>query len=298
MQMTGSSLQNYVVQERGYFMIRIITDSTSDITMDQAAKLNIEVMPLTVSFGEKSYRSGIDITNEEFYKKIVSCSELPKTAQVNPYEFEEKYKGFLDAGDEIISIHLSKGLSGTYQSAQIAKDTLNSDKITVIDSLNVASALGLLVIIAAQMRDQGASVKEITEAINSYIPRLRLYIVLDTLDYLKKGGRISPTVAFIGGVLNLHPIVTMSNGKVEIADKAKGKKSAIKWLRDKMQALAQEDELPMLVGHADAVSRGIALKEALEEDGVKNIIDNVCMGSVVGSYSGPDAIGIYYISKE
>lgn len=279
-------------------MIRIITDSTSDITMDQAAKLNIEVMPLTVSFGEKSYRSGIDITNEEFYKKIVSCSELPKTAQVNPYEFEEKYKGFLDAGDEIISIHLSKGLSGTYQSAQIAKDTLNSDKITVIDSLNVASALGLLVIIAAQMRDQGASVKEITEAINSYIPRLRLYIVLDTLDYLKKGGRISPTVAFIGGVLNLHPIVTMSNGKVEIADKAKGKKSAIKWLRDKMQALAQEDELPMLVGHADAVSRGIALKEALEEDGVKNIIDNVCMGSVVGSYSGPDAIGIYYISKE
>lgn len=279
-------------------MIRIITDSTSDISMEKAKALNIDVVALTVSFGENSYKSGIDISNAEFYKKLVSSNELPKTAQVNPYEFEEVYKKYLDAGDEIISIHISKDLSGTYQSAVIAKETLDSDKITVIDSLNVSSALGLLVILAAQMRDNGASAKEIVDAVNNYIPRLRLFIVLDTLDYLKKGGRISPTVAFIGGVLNLHPIVTLVNGKIEIADKAKGKKSAIKWLREKMSTLKQEDGLPMLVGHADAESRGEALKEALEEDGVKNIQDNVCMGSVVGTYSGPDGIGVFYVSKE
>ncbi|HOO29138.1 MAG TPA: DegV family protein, partial [Lachnospiraceae bacterium] len=178
-------------------MIRIITDSTSDISMEKAKELNVDVMALTVSFGEQSYKSGIDITNAEFYKRLVSSSELPKTAQVNPYEFEEKYKEYLDAGDEIISIHISKELSGTYQSAVIAKEALDSDKIAVLDSLNVTSALGLLVIIAAKMRDEGASMQEITDALHSYIPRLRLFVVLDTLDYVRKGGRISPTIAFI-----------------------------------------------------------------------------------------------------
>lgn len=285
-------------KERDIIMIRIITDSTSDISLERAKELNVDVMALTVSFGEHSYRSGIDISDAEFYKKLVSTSELPKTAQVNPYEFEKKFQEYLDAGDEIISIHISKELSGTYQSAVIAKEALESDRITIIDSMNVTSALGLLVTIAAKLRDDGASAQEITDALYSYIPRLRLFVVLDTLDYVKKGGRISPTVAFIGGVLNLHPIITLANGKIEMADKAKGKKSAIKWLREKMLALPQEEGLPVLVGHADAQSRGEALQEALEEDGVKNILANVCMGSVVGTYSGPDAIGIFYISKE
>lgn len=285
-------------EERDIIIIRIITDSTSDISVERAKELNVDVMALTVSFGNQIYRSGIDISDAEFYKKLVSANELPKTSQVNPYEFEEKYKEYLDAGDEIISIHVSKELSGTFQSAVIAKEALGSDRITLIDSLNVTSALGLLVTIAAKMRDEGASVKEITDALYDYIPRLRLFVVLDTLDYVKKGGRISPTVAFIGGVLNLHPIITLSNGKLEIADKAKGKKSAIKWLRERMKTLPQEEGLPVLVGHADAESRGEALREALEEDGVKNILASVCMGSVVGTYSGPDAIGVFYVSKE
>ncbi|HKM21609.1 MAG TPA: DegV family protein [Lachnospiraceae bacterium] len=276
-------------------MIRIITDSSSDITPKRGEELQIDVMPLTVRFGEEVYRSGVDITNDEYYKKLISYDELPTTAQVNPFEFEKKYKEYLDQGDEIISIHLSSEISGTYQSAVIAKDSLETDKITIIDSRNVCSALGLLAIIAGQMRDKGASVQEITDAIQSYIPKLRLFVALETLDYVKKGGRVSSTVAFIGTALGLHPIVSLVDGKIEVVDKAKGKKSAIKWLTNKLEKTPNKKGLPLLVGHAFAEEKGKILKETLEERGVENIIDNVCMGPVVGTYSGPDAVGVFYV---
>ena len=276
-------------------MIRIITDSSSDITPKRGEELQIDVMPLTVRFGEEVYRSGVDITNDEYYKKLISYDELPTTAQVNPFEFEKKYKEYLDQGDEIISIHLSSEISGTYQSAVIAKDSLETDKITIIDSRNVCSALGLLAIIAGQMRDKGASVQEITDAIQSYIPKLRLFVALETLDYVRKGGRVSSTVAFIGTALGLHPIVSLVDGKIEVVDKAKGKKSAIKWLTNKLEKTPNKKGLPLLVGHAFAEEKGKILKETLEERGVENIIDNVCMGAVVGTYSGPDAVGVFYV---
>ncbi len=278
-------------------MIQIITDSSSDISQEKAKELNLIVMPLTVRFGEDVYKSGIDITNEEYYKRLVSEKNLPSTAQVNPFEFEEKYQELLAQGDEIVSIHLSSELSGTCQSASIAKDNLETDKVTVIDSRNVCSALGLLAIIAGQMRDRGASVSEITEAIQAYIPKLHLFVALETLDYVKKGGRISPTVAFVGGALGLHPIVSLVNGKIEVVDKAKGKKSSVKWMCKKLAELPNAEELPLLVGHANAPDKGDELWKLLEEQGVTGIIDNVCMGPVVGTYSGPDAVGVFYIEK-
>ena len=278
-------------------MIQIITDSSSDISQEKAKKLNLIVMPLTVRFGEDVYKSGIDITNEEYYQRLVTEKNLPSTAQVNPFEFEETYKELLDRGDEIISIHLSSELSGTCQSASIAKDNLETDQVTVIDSRNVCSALGLLVIIAGQMRDRGASVAEITEAIQSYIPKLHLFVALETLDYVKKGGRISPTVAFVGSALGLHPIVSLIEGKIEVVDKAKGKKSSVKWMSKKIAELPNKKDLPLLVGHANAPDKGEELWKLLEEQGITGIEDNVCMGPVVGTYSGPDAVGIFYIEN-
>lgn len=278
-------------------MIQIVTDSSSDISQERAKELNLIVMPLTVRFGEDVYKSGIDITNEEYYRRLVAAKELPSTAQVNPFEFEEKYQELLKQGDEIISIHLSSELSGTCQSASIAKDNLETDKVTVIDSRNVCSALGLLAVIAGQMRDRGASAAEITETIQSYIPKLHLFVALETLDYVKKGGRISPTVAFVGGALGLHPIVSLIDGKIEVVDKAKGKKSSVKWMCKKIAQLPNAEGLPLLVGHANAPDKGEELWKLLEEQGITGIIDNVCMGPVVGTYSGPDAVGIFYIEK-
>ncbi len=278
-------------------MIQIITDSSSDISQEKAKELNLIVMPLTVRFGEDVYRSGIDITDEEYYRRLVAEKNLPTTAQVNPFEFEEKYKEILDRGDEIISIHISSEISGTCQSAAIAKENLETDKITVIDSRNVCSALGLLAIIAGQMRDQGASAQKITEAIQSYIPKLHLFVALETLDYVKKGGRISSTVAFVGSALGLHPIVSLIDGKIEVVDKAKGKKSSVKWMCKKLAELPNAEGLPLLVGHANAPEKGEDLRKILEEQGVKGISDNVCMGPVVGTYSGPDAVGVFYVER-
>ncbi|NLG05906.1 MAG: DegV family protein [Clostridia bacterium] len=277
-------------------MIRIITDSSSDITQARAKELNIEVMPLTVRFDEEVYKSGIDITDDMFYEKLTTYQNLPTTAQVNPYDFEEKFKEFLDQGDEIICILISSCLSGTCQSATIAKDSLDSDKITIIDSLNVCSALGLLTIVAAKMRDNGASVKEITDAVNAYIPKLHLYVALESLEYVKKGGRISPTVAFVGSTLGLHPIVSLIDGKIEVVKKAKGKKAAAKWMVTQLAELPSKEGLPMLIGHAHDLEKGNALLKQLEEAGITNILYNVCMGPTIGTYSGPGAIGIFYIS--
>ncbi len=276
-------------------MIQIVTDSSSDISQEKAERLNLIVMPLTVRFGEDVYKSGIDITNEEYYQKLVNAKELPSTAQVNPFEFEEKYRELLDRGDEIISIHLSGELSGTCQSASIAKDNLETDQVTVIDSRNVCSALGLLVIIAGRMRDGGASVAEITQTIQSYIPKLHLFVALETLDYVKKGGRISPTVAFVGSALGLHPIVSLIDGRIEVVDKAKGKKSSVKWMTKKLAEVPNIADLPILVGHANAPEKGEELRGLLQDQGINEIEDNVCMGPVVGTYSGPDAVGIFYI---
>lgn len=278
-------------------MIRIVTDSASDITFEEAKQLNVEIMPLSVRFGENSYISGVNITIEEYYRRLEEEAELPTTAQVNPYEFEKKYKSFLDQGDEIVSIQMSSELSGTYQSAVIAKNNLESDRIYLVDSKNVCSALGLLVMLAVKMRDEGSTAKEIAQTISSYVPKLRLYVLLDTLEYVKKGGRISPTVAFIGEKLKLHPMVAVVDGKIEVADKVKGKKAAIKSLIRKVNEGNKNPDLPMMCEHANVKERGEELLQALKDDGHEDVIECVCMGPIIGTYSGPGALGVFFIEK-
>ncbi len=277
-------------------MLRIITDTASDISIEKAKQLNVELMPLTVRFGDDSYKTLYELTIKEFYEKLAASDELPKTAQVNPFEFEEKFNEVIDAGDEAIVILLSSALSGTYQSAVIAVDNLETDKITVIDSLTVAGAEGLLVHMAAKLRDEGKSRQEVVDAINSYIPRTRLFLVLDTLEYLKKGGRISPTIAFVGEAIKLRPIVTIADGKVTIADKCKGDKAAIKRLLAKLDDIPKDDISPIIVGNADCAEKSESLIAALSDKGY-DIYDNFDIGCVVGTYAGPNALGYYYISK-
>lgn len=279
-------------------MIRIVTDSSSDITPQRAKELGIDVLALSVNFGEESFKSGTEMTNEQFYERLVDAKVMPTTAQVNPYEFEECYRKYIDQGDEIISIHMSAGLSGTYQSAVIAKESIGTDKIRVIDSETVCSSVGLLAILAKQMVDEGKDFQTIGDTIQEYVGRLQLYIILDTLDYLKRGGRISPSVAFVGGVLGLHPVVSVVNQTVKMLDKVKGKKSANRWLVSKMQEIPQDKSLPMLIGHANAFEKGEKLREELEASGVTGIMDDVCMGPIIGTHGGPDAIGIFYIAEK
>ena len=278
-------------------MLRIITDTSCDLSLETAKKLNVEIMPLTVRFGEDSYRTLYDLTNEEFHKKLQSSKELPKTAQINPFEFEEKYKEISEAGDEAVVILISSELSGTCQSGKIALSNVDTDKIDVVDSLTAAGGTGILVVEAARMRDQGKSRKEIVERLNYLVPRTRLYVLLDTLEYLKKGGRISPTVAFVGEAIKLRPIITTKEGKVVIEDKAKGDKAGNRRLREKLTQYPIMEGSPIMVGHADAADRAEALKSDVEAMGYE-VMDCEWMGAVVGTYTGPNAVGLYYFSED
>ena len=208
-------------------MIRIVTDSTSDLSRERREELNIESLPLSVHFGEETFRDGVDITNREFYERLAQVETLPTTAQVNPEEFAALFRKYLDQGDEVVGIFISGAMSGTCQSAAIARDMVDGEAhIFIVDSHTVTFALGLLVETAVLLRDQGLSAREIAARIEELSGRTRLLAVVDTLKYLKMGGRIRAATAVVGGLLGISPIITIENGLVESIGKARGRKAA------------------------------------------------------------------------
>lgn len=278
-------------------MIRIITDSLCDLTMDYARELNIDILPLTVRFGEEDYKCGIDLTNEAFYDKLVTNGSHPSTAAVNPYEFEEVFQRYIDAGDEIVTILFSRQMSATYQSAAIAAEHVASNRLHLIDCENGAMGQTLLIQTAVSMRDHGKSAVEIADAIRSLLPRTMTYIVVDTLEYLKRGGRISKSAALIGGLMKLHPVLQVVADGAKPVDKVKGKKSCNAWLINKLKEQPADTDYKLVIGHSNAPERAEAFKEQLQEAGVTNEIFITCIGPVVGTHIGPNCLGIGYIAK-
>ena len=208
-------------------MIRIITDSECNITIEEAKELGVEVVPLHVIFGNDVFMDGVDISHDEFYKRLEECDELPKTSQTNPGGFVEVFEKYIKQGDEIVGIFISSKLSGTYQSSIIASDMIEDGKIHIIDSLNASMGLAVLVREAVKMRDKGKSVDEIKVEIENLIPRVKLIAAVDTLKYLKKGGRLSATSAIVGGVLGITPVISVVDGSVEVLAKTRGHKKSI-----------------------------------------------------------------------
>ena len=278
-------------------MIRILTDSTSDLSPEQQKALNVEVLPLKVHFGEEAFRDGMDMTNREFYARLRTCDELPHTSQVNPDEMENAFKPCLEAGDEVVGIFLSSKLSGTFQSALIAADSLESKAIHLVDSGTVTFGLGLLATMAARYRDQGLSAGEIASAVEVLSGRLRLYAVVETLKYLKKGGRISAATAMVGGVLGVTPILNVRDGVVEAAGKSRGQKGAFQWMEKKLAAEPADPALPVAFGHTDAPEAMAACKAFFAERmPLPDVVEGE-IGAVIGTHAGPGATGIAYFTK-
>ena len=196
-------------------MIRIITDSSSDLDLEQAAQLNVDVIPIHIRFGETEYQDRQNLSVTDFYNKLKTVTELPTTSQINPFQFCKVFQPYVEAGDEIVGIFLSSELSGTFQSAQTAKQMLNADNIYLVDSLNAALGHHLLVQIAVQLRDQGASAQQIAAQITALSKKVRLIACVKTMKYLAMGGRIPAAAAKIGDVLGITPIVTVVDGKVK-----------------------------------------------------------------------------------
>lgn len=273
--------------------IKIITDSTADLNKEIIEKYDLEVIPLGVNFGEESYLDGVDIDIHEFLRRIKEGDTFPTTTQINPYRFYEYYKKYIEQGYKIISIHISSKMSGTYGSACMAKDLLETDDIVVIDSLNVTAGLGLLVIKAAELKEKGYNLYEIEEKTNEIIPHVKSAYAFSSLDNLVKGGRLSKTAGAIGSFFGIKLILEATNGEMAVMDKVRGTKKAIRTVLKELEKMNDKERCILL--HIDNHDVLPVLREELSSRQHSYIECEV--GCVVGTHSGPDACGIAYIEK-
>lgn len=279
-------------------MIEIITDSTSDITPAEAKELGVRVLPLTVQFAEETFRDGVDISNGDFYARLRTARILPTTSQINPDVFVKEFEQALERGSQVVGIFVSSELSGTVQSALIAKEMLDSQDIFVIDSRQVALSLKLLVIEAVRLSKQGCAAEELARKVTEMRGKVRLYAVVDTLKYLKMGGRISSATAMVGGVLGVTPIVTVHEGKVEAVGKTRGRKAGVQWILRRVQEEEPDFSRGLALGHTDCMEALNTMKDEFS-DMITSFaeVSDGDIGAVVGTHVGPGAAGIAYFIK-
>ena len=279
--------------------IKIVTDSTCDLPREFVEKYDIKVVPLSVNFGDDSYLDGIEISNKEFYDRLRNSDKLPTTSQVSPGEFVEVFKEILDKDDEVLGIFLAKEFSGTLPSAKIAKDIIKSDKIHLIDSRGVTGALAAVVLAAGDLIERGLSIENIELRLDEFIRNSESILVIDTLEYLVKGGRISKAQGAIGSVLSVKPVLTIGDGKLDTLAKVRGRKKGIKWMIDwvKDNRFDLSDKRVFILDTDDPKFHQDIKDALLENFEVGEIID-IEVGAVVGTHGGPGCGGICFINEK
>lgn len=274
-------------------MIRIVVDSTSEINQEEAKKLNIDVIPLSVTFNQKTFKDQIEIDNGTFYKMLSESSSLPTTSQPSPEDFYNVFKKY--EGDEIVGIFLSSKLSGTFQSAYIAKNMIeNNDNIHLVDSKNATVCETILIHHAIKLRDANKSAKEITAELNELVDRVRLVAYIDTIKYLQMGGRISGLKAVLANSLNISPLISIEDGAISNLSKVRSKKKAFSFISEFINSKPIDYNYKVGLAGFDADEEVNKLKE-LVNDG--DIIVNE-LGPVIGTHAGPKAFAIAYIEKK
>ncbi len=276
-------------------MTVIVTDSTADIPSALAKALDIHVIPLLVNFGSESFADGVEITNDQFYRKLTESNDLPTTSQPSVGAFEELYRSLGGPDQPIISIHIAAQLSGTIRSAQQAKELLPDYDIRVIDSESTTMSLGWAVIIAARAAKAGKSPDEIVALTESVVKRTRLLAGLDTLRFLEKGGRIGKTRALLGTLLSVKPIINVLEGEVRPFEQVRTKKKVIARIAEVAKDLAPFDELCVLYSRNEDEAR--AFLEQLSSIHPREKIMMAEIGAVVGTHIGPGAIGFTGVRK-
>lgn len=279
-------------------MVKIIIDSTADLK--PGLKENFIVVPLTVHFGEEEYLDGVTIDHKMFYDKLIESDVLPTTSQGTPHAFSKVFTEATADGSECVVITISSTLSGTCQSAQIAAQDF-SGKVFVVDSETVTVGTGILAEYALELVKQGFSAKDIAEKLNECKKNIRIIALLDTLEYLQKGGRVSKTTAFAGGLLNIKPVVCVKDGVIEMLGKARGSKQGNNLLVKEIEAAGGVDfSKPVTLGYS-GLSDHMLLKyiedsEHLWKDHLSEL-GYTTIGSVVGTHVGPGAIAVAFFKK-
>lgn len=268
--------------------VKIIIDSTTDAVPQVRSRCT--VVPLCVRFGDKEYIDGVTIDHVTFYEKLMQSAQLPTTSQPTPDAFSKAYEEALADHDEVLVLTLSSALSGTYQSATIAA-TDYPGKVWVVDTRNIAIGSGILTELALDLADQGKKASEIAEIIENERSKVRFFAMVDTLEYLKKGGRISKTVAFAGELLSMKPLICIDDGEIKMAGKARGVKQANSQLNKLFcQAGEIDTDKPVLLGYT-GLSDIPVKKYAEESDGLwETSQDRIChIGCTIGTHGGPGA---------
>ena len=277
--------------------VRIIVDSSTDVSEKYREK--IQFVPLTVRFGDKEYLDGVELSKHQFYEMLVESDALPTTSQATPAAFADCFEAIASAGDSAVVITLSSKLSGTYQSAVLA--TEDYPNIYVVDSQSVAIGTGVLAQYAVELAQQGMGAEEIAQVLTQQREKVCVVALLDTLEYLKKGGRISKTVAFAGGVLNIKPVVTVQDGAVALIGKARGSRNGNNLLVEKIREAGGVDfERPVLLGYTGLSSalleKYVDDSKALWADHVDKL-DGCLLCSVIGTHAGPGAVAVAFFRK-
>ena len=271
--------------------VRIVTDSLSDITGDLAEELGITTVPVYVRFGEQVYRDRVEITTEEFYRRLVSSDVLPTTTQPPPGDFVEVYNKLAREADEILVITLSRKLSGTYESALQAKSMVEGKcRIEVIDSETVIMGLGLIVIAAAKALKAGANLDELVDLVHKAIPRSHAIMSFDTLKYLAKGGRIGKAQGFLGSILQIKPILTIKDGEAAPVTRVRSRAAGTDYLYNFVAGFNKIEELA--VEHATTPEEADALIERLGAVYPEERIYRSTVSPVIGTYVGPHVLSV------
>lgn len=271
--------------------VAIVTDSAADLPPEQPALAGITVVPLLVSFGEREYRAGVDITAEQFWNELTAPgAPFPKTAAAAPGTFRDTFESLFEAGaDEVVYVGVGDKLSATIGSARVARDMLSDRPIHIVDSASASMGIGLLALLAAERAATGAGGAEIVAEIERRRADLRLYVVLETLEYLKRGGRISPARAAIGGVLSVKPIITIENGLVETADRPRTRAKARARLIE-LLSVSKPERVAVLHGQSPHID--VFIDELAGATGFPRQRMTVhLIGSSVGPHVGPGAYG-------
>ena len=270
-------------------MVRIVTDSTADLSETQQQSAGITVVPLNVRFGDQVFKDHVELTGDEFFAKLKASSQLPKTSQPAVGEFENVFRRHLEAGDDVVAVLISSKVSGTYGAAEMAAKAVDGDHIHVIDSLTVSMALGFLAIEGAKLAKAGATRDEVSQRIQSLVPKTRVLAAVDTLTYLEKGGRIGRARALLGSLLNVKPLITLQDGEVAPLGRARGRAQAVDKLVELLGRDGKLSHLAVLHGAAPADAERLRERVAGNYPGME--IPFAEIGAVIGTYTGPGVIG-------
>ncbi len=277
--------------------VRIVTDSTCDLPPAEVDRYGITVVPLSVFFGDEGFLDGMDITASDFYDRMVSFKGLPRTSQPSVELFQDAYLSLAGEGVEIVSIHVSSKLSGTLNAASVAREVVKHEvHVDLLDSYNVSLGLGLIVLEAARTAQAGASVPEVVAAARRAMDRVSVHVVVDTLEYLQKGGRIGRARSLLGSVLSIKPIIRVEDGEVAPFERVRTRSKAVERMFELASNMPRAKE--MFIGCSGDDTDALALIERLRPLLPHTDLKLGYLGPVVGVYTGPNALGIAALERE